>query len=148
MTEFKNILVATDFSAPADRAVDAAVMLAQTFEGKLTLFHVYELPTNYGYSGGLIWPMQELASAARDALDEALAKLKQRFPRAEGLLGSGDPSQQILAAAKEKRADLIVLGTHGRRGLSHVFFGSVAEKVVRLSPVPVLTIGAGGSQPT
>jgi nucleotide-binding universal stress UspA family protein len=145
MSEFKNILVATDFSPPAERAVEVAVTFAKTFDAKLTLLHVYELPTTYGYAGGMVWPIEELARAAQESLDAALSKLREKYPRAEGLLGSGTPSQQILALARERKADLVVLGTHGRRGLSHAFFGSVAEKVVRLSPVPVLTIGPGAT---
>lgn len=143
MQTFKNILVPTDFSEPAEQATEMAISLALKFDTKLTLLHVHFVPTSYyGYGEGLYWPVEDLAREAQKALDEALAKLKERYPRAEGVLDSGNPSEQILSVAKDRGIDLIVMGTHGRRGLKHVLLGSVAEKVVRRSPVPVLTVSA------
>jgi nucleotide-binding universal stress UspA family protein len=79
---------------------------------------------------------------AQIALDRALEKTRATFPRAESVLVRGDPCEGILHVARERNADLIVMGTHGRRGLSRAFLGSVAERVVRTSPTPVLTVGA------
>lgn len=143
MQTFKNILVPTDFSEPAEQAVEMAISLALKFDAKLTLLHVYSVPTSYyGYGEGLHWPVEDLAREAQKALDEALAKLKEHYPRAERALHSGNPTERILAVAKDRGIDLIVMGTHGRRGVRHVLLGSVAEKVVRRSPAPVLTVGA------
>jgi nucleotide-binding universal stress UspA family protein len=79
---------------------------------------------------------------ARRALDEALSALRDRVPRLEGILRMGVPWEEILKAIAETHADLVVMGTHGRRGISHALIGSVAEKVVRASPVPVLSVHA------
>ncbi len=141
MIPFENILVPTDFSEPSEKAVALAVSLAQRFDAKLTLLHVYELPPVYGYGEALSWPAEDYERAAQRALDDALASLKQLYPRAEGLLDVGRAGDRILALARLKNFDLIVMGTHGRRGIARVF-GSVAEKIVRRSPVPVLTVGA------
>ena len=85
----------------------------------------------------LLTPVQDLASSL---LEEALASLRAHFSSADASLRTGVPADEILAVAAEVRADLIVMGTHGRRGFSHLLMGSVAERVVRTSPIPVLTV--------
>jgi nucleotide-binding universal stress UspA family protein len=146
MKPFKHLLVPTDFGEAAGHALDLAIALAAPSEAKITLLHTCWIPP-MAYagldSGGMYWPTDELAKAAKKELEAAitLAKTKGSYFRIEPLLVTGTPWEQILNAAKERGADLIVMGTHGRRGLAHAFLGSVAEKVVRLSPVPVLTVG-------
>ena len=81
----------------------------------------------------------EVTAAAQRAVDQ----LSQQEGGLRTLLREGDPSVEILEAAKESGATMIVMGTHGRSGLAHLFLGSVAEKVVRKSPIPVLTVRAG-----
>ena len=147
MTAFKHLLVPTDFGEASERALDLAIALAQPIEGQITLLHVsYIPPIAYaGFdAGGRYWPTEELAKAAKNELEGAvsMAKAKAGNARIEPLLAEGPPWERILQAAKERGADLIVMGTHGRKGLSHLFLGSVAEKVVRLSPIPVLTVGS------
>ena len=138
---FNHILVATDFSDCSQRALDLALEVAAKFETKLTLVHSWEAPS-YAYAGGvyvtvdLVTPIEQAAVAL---LDRATAALKTRMPSAQSMIRAGVAWEEILAAAAEVHADLIVLGTHGRRGLSHALLGSVAEKVVRLATVPVLT---------
>jgi nucleotide-binding universal stress UspA family protein len=141
---FRHILVPTDFGECAEQALEIAIGLATKLDAKLTLLHVCELPVSaYAmYAQGLYFPMDELEAAAKKALEEATAKLLTRMPNAESILASGTAVEQILSARKERNADLIVMGTHGRRGLSRVLLGSVAEKTVRLCPVPVLTVPA------
>ena len=111
------------------------------------LVHSWEAPS-YAYGGGfsvpldLVTPIQQAAEAE---LGRALAILKLRIPSAQSSLRSGLAYEEILAAATEFGAELIVLGTHGRSGLIRALLGSVAEKVVRLAGVPVLTVhGAAG----
>jgi nucleotide-binding universal stress UspA family protein len=146
MTMFKHLLVPTDFGEAAGRALELAMALASPAEAKITLLHSCWIPA-MAYAGldagGLYWPTDEIAKAAKMELDAAitLAKTKQGNPRIEPLIASGNPWEQILIAAKIRGVDLIVMGTHGRKGIAHTFLGSVAEKVVRLSPVPVLTVG-------
>jgi nucleotide-binding universal stress UspA family protein len=141
---FRHILVPTDFGECAEQALEVAIGLATKLDAKLTLIHVCELPVSaYAmYAQGLYFPMDELEAAAKKALEEASVKLRTRMPSADTVLASGTAVEQILSARKDKDADLIVMGTHGRRGLSRVLLGSVAEKTVRLSPVPVLTVPA------
>jgi nucleotide-binding universal stress UspA family protein len=147
MQTFKHILLATDFGALAEHAGEAAISLARPFDAELTLLHVHSIATYYGYGEGLYWPMEALEREAQKALDRAVGKLKELYPRAFGVLDVGDPCERILAVAEAQRVDLIVMGTHGRRGLSHFVLGSVAEKVVRGSTVPVLTVAARHGAP-
>lgn len=143
MNAFRNILVATDFGDASAEALERALALAVPLGARITLLHVYSLPVaNYGYAAGLYWPVADLERAAQGELDGALAKIKERYGNVEGLVACGEPCPMILEAARLRNADLIVMGTHGRRGLSRALLGSVAEKVVRLSPVPVLTVSS------
>jgi len=147
MSAFKSILVPTDFGEPANRAIDLAIELGAKFGSKLTLLHAFTLPiTDGGYAAGLSWPIDDLAAAAKTELDGALRKARERYPVVEGIVACGNPCGRILDAIETIGADLVVMGTHGRRGLSRVFLGSVAEKVVHLSPVPVLTVSGSEVQ--
>jgi nucleotide-binding universal stress UspA family protein len=142
---FKNLLVPTDFGDAATRALDVALDLAPSAESRITLLHVSWVPP-LAYagveSGGIHWPTDQVADAARRKLEAAfsLAKAKAGNSKIETLLASGTPWEEILRVAKARDCDLIVLGTHGRRGFSHALLGSIAEKVVRLSPTPVLAV--------
>ncbi len=144
---FDHIVVATDFSDCSRRALDLALEIAAKFDSKLTLVHSWEAPS-YAYAGGvyvtvdLVRPIEQAAVAL---LERETAELKIRMPTAQSMIRNGVAWEEILAAAAQLHADLIVLGTHGRRGLSHALLGSVAEKVVRLATVPVLT--AHGTSP-
>lgn len=143
MTAFKHVLVPTDFGEAADRALDLAIDIASQSGAKVTLFHVWVMPGAYAaYGQGIPWPAEDILRDAKAMLDSALAKAKARYPKSEATLVGGEPWSAILEAATGTDVDLIVMGTHGRRGLSRVFLGSVAEKVVRLSPVPVLTVSS------
>jgi nucleotide-binding universal stress UspA family protein len=139
--QFKKILVPTDFGDASNDAIDFAVGLAKTFGSTITLLHVYEIPV-YPYPGltidvDLLTPIRE---AAQKELDRAFAALQKVGCEARAQLESGIPWGKILAVAEAQKSDLIVMGTHGRKGVMHALVGSVAEKVVRLSPVPVLTV--------
>jgi nucleotide-binding universal stress UspA family protein len=134
-------LVAIDFEAASRKAVEVARELAGPLRAELCLVHTYMLPV-YTYPGlePAVPPMfsGEITAAATRALEAFAAEVS--VPRA--LLREGDPAETILATAQEISATMIVVGTHGRRGLSHLLLGSVAEKVVRGSEVPVLTVHA------
>ena len=139
---FKRILVATDFSESAQCAVNLALEMSQKFEAGLILVHCWEAPS-YSYGGGLyasvdvITPIEHAASRC---LEHALAELNTRAPAATSMLRAGAAWEEILLTAAEVHADLIVVGTHGRRGLSRALLGSVAERVVRMAQLPVLTV--------
>jgi nucleotide-binding universal stress UspA family protein len=139
MAGFKHILVPTDFGDIAEHALDLAIDLAKQYGAKLTLAHVYSIPTP-AYAEALAWPLDEIQKAAREALDRELNKTMTRHPQTEAFLDTGVPHDRIIELVKTRGVDLIVMGTHGRRGLPRFVLGSVAEKIVRLSPVPVLTV--------
>ena len=120
MQAFRNILVPTDFGAASEQAMTWAIELAQKYQSKLHLVHVFEIPM-FAYGEGVYWPMEDFARDAQKTLDAAVEKTKARFPSTEGVLATGQAWERILGVAKERGADLIVMGTHGRRGLSHFF---------------------------
>lgn len=143
MDRFRHILAPTDFSDSSQWGIDTAVSLALDLEASLTLVHVYE-PASYTYYAIDPAIVAEVEAEARGQLDGVLARVRGRCPKAEGVLCTGAAWEGILDAAKECGADLVVLSTHGRRGLSRALLGSVTEKIVRLAPVPVLTVGSKG----
>lgn len=135
------ILVPIDFEAASDRALAIAKELAPKLGARVGLVHVYTLPV-YSYPGfePSLAPgfHVEVTAAARRALD-------QRAADEGGLaadLRQGDPATEILAEIEHVRPVLVVMGTHGRKGLSHLLLGSVAERVIRHSSVPVMTVRA------
>lgn len=135
----KHILFPTDFSDAADCALPTALELALTFDSRLTLLHVWSVPSSV-YAEALTWPSDDMQRGARAYLDAALEDARRSFPKTEALLREGREWRQILAVVDELGCDLVVMGTHGRKGLSRVVLGNVAEKIVRLSRVPVLTV--------
>jgi nucleotide-binding universal stress UspA family protein len=142
----KKILVATDFAESSRSAADAGLELARTLRLPLVLVHAYHVPASV-YRGTPFTPVEDYVKAYEEGARESLEKEKSRLvgkgADVTAILRAGIPWEQILATAQQIDAGLIVTGTHGRRGLPRALLGSVAEKVVRLSQVPVLTIHAG-----
>jgi nucleotide-binding universal stress UspA family protein len=136
-TSFNHILVPTDYSEPAVHARELATTLARRFHSRITLLNVYYVPP-MPFGNPFQWPMGDLARLARDEMDKELAAAKEAHPDVRAIVRAGSPAETILSAADELHADLIVLGTHGRHGISRLL-GSVAANVVRLAKVPVLT---------
>lgn len=139
---FSKILLATDLGPCSDAATEMALELATRFKSQLTLVHVCEIPT-YVYGGmgfspvDLLTPVLEAAAAS---LATVLAKVQKTHPHATSVLKKGNPGATLLDAAEELTPDLIVIGTHGRRGPSHLLLGSVAETMVQRAEVAVLTV--------
>jgi len=129
------ILLPTDFSTISDTAVESATSLAQATNAKLLIVHVEEPP--HLYDGEFYYGMMEPQT---DKLKELLHEIKPTDPEVpyKHILGNGEPTQEINRIAEENQADLIVMATHGRRGLSRVVLGSVAEAVLRNASCPVL----------
>ncbi|MDR5694358.1 MAG: universal stress protein [Armatimonadota bacterium] len=142
--EVRRILAPTDFSEAAEPALHWAIALGEVFGAEVVILHVMDL--SIAALAGL--PSQiaafpaagELLERVRSEAEQEMAKVAARFPTARTLLREGSPRSVILEVAAEIGADLIVMGTHGRTGLAHVFFGSVAEHIVRHSKIPVLTV--------
>jgi nucleotide-binding universal stress UspA family protein len=135
--EIRHILSPTDFSEHAKQAVTSAFELAQTFAAKLSLLHVIELPV---YAIEVALPLEDLERDARRELSLLLPKAEAAHVDVTRLVDIGLPYQKILQTATSEQVDLIVMATHGRTGLGHLVIGSVAERVVRMAPCPVLTI--------
>ena len=145
MKGVRRILHPTDFSRASGAAFLKAVALAKESRAQLLLVHVL-LPTTPFIGDGYISPKtyEELEASARRGAQRELAKVVAKAQKAKArvkaVLLEGVPYDRIARAARSKRADLIVMGTHGRSGLSKFFLGSVAERVIALAPCPVLTV--------
>jgi len=139
-----HILVPMDFSADAEQALDAAVELAKQFQARLTLMHVIQLPitTEVDLSGYYA----DLEDGARQEMEAYQKRVAATGLAVDVFLDSGAPFRQIVDAAKTRQVDLIVMGTHGRTGMQHLLIGSVAERVVRLAPCPVMVTRQDQSQ--
>jgi nucleotide-binding universal stress UspA family protein len=139
----RSILSPVDFGVGSETALDYALDLAQALGATVHLLHVYQIPV-YGFPDGAFLAGPEIATrlseAAQKGLDGLVARISARYPNVKGVLKQGNPADEICEAAKSLGVDLIVLGTHGRKGIAHALMGSVAERVVRTSNIPVLTI--------
>jgi nucleotide-binding universal stress UspA family protein len=163
---FKHVLVPTDFSEPGNYAVRCAMEEATLHGAKVTLLHVQQSSSGgtdiyyvsgpvgsgleAGYdvvAGGRLGtaPAAEPTVVRHDLVEEALTRLRNLVPgsfKGERAveIAVGRPADAIVQFAQERNVNLIVMATHGRTGLEHMLIGSVAEKVVRLAPCPVLTV--------
>lgn len=135
------ILVAVDFSDCSLEALEYTVQAAKEFGASVTLVHVVE-PASYGLDFTLVHAgdLQRTMAAVQKRLDEFAALFESQGIKAVARLHSGIPGEAIVKAAQESEADLVVMGTHGRRGFSHLVSGSVAEAVLRHASCPVLTV--------
>jgi nucleotide-binding universal stress UspA family protein len=141
----QRILVATDFSETADAALDAAIELAKPSRAALDLLHVYPLPgVSVPFADAMLMATPEAMTALQAKFSEALETRANRV-RGQGLTCSsssveGAAAQEIVRRATQSGADFIVVGTHGRSGLTHALVGSVAERVVQRAGCPVLVV--------
>lgn len=142
MPLFRKILVATDFSPASDAAFEEAVRLARESGAALYVFHAYETLSSLAYGPAGVYA--EGNRAARTHAEEKLADLTREMSRTgaevKPLLRKGIPDDAIVQAANREDVDLIVMGTHGRRGAARLFLGSVAARVVATATCPVLTV--------
>ncbi len=145
MRLYRRILHPTDFSKASRPAFERAVALAKKDRAELLLVHVMVPPAPY-VGNGYLSPKtyEDLETAARQSAERqmkaVLGRAKKAGVRVKTVLTEGMPFDQIVRIARSKRADLIVIGTHGRTGFSRFFLGSVAGRVVQLAPCPVLTV--------
>ena len=148
--DIRHILAPTDFSDSSKKALSDAFELARTFGATLSLLHVLE-PSPYlgeftlpNMGEELLGDLERQASAA---LAQVLPEAQQAKIEVTRAVAIGSPSQKIVETAEAEHVDLILMATHGRTGLSHLLIGSVAERVVRTAPCPVLTIRPPAAQP-
>jgi nucleotide-binding universal stress UspA family protein len=155
--DVKTILVPTDFSEGAQTALEHAKALAKVFKAKIVVLHVIEtladtmtetvqrvdtdtMVRSMSQSPQLMDVYALVQRAVEPALDQLVQDLQKDGVSSTRGLVQGTAYEQIVAHSQAVGADLIVMGTHGRRGVSHLFMGSVAERVVRMAPCPVLTV--------
>ena len=143
--KLRRILHASDFSRASRAALAEAIAMAKADRAELILAHVVSFPTallGEGYISPKIYDdlIRSTRADAQKQLDKLVAKAKARGARTRSLLLEGVTADAINRAARSKRADVIVIGTHGRTGLTRLLMGSVAERVVGGAPCPVLTV--------
>ena len=137
---FRRILIALDDSAIAAHAVEVGTDLSAALKAQVALVYVVDPTLAFQPDGGI--PAAELVAALKRESQSFLAAAAQRTgePQAWQFLREGKPADEILPAAREWEADAIVIGTHGRSGMSRLVLGSTAESVVRQAPCPVLVV--------
>jgi len=142
--QFKIILFATDFSESSDYAFQYALAMARQFDARLALLHVINEPVDLR---GFYVPHisfkkleEEIAQGACKMMEKFCRSHLGDYANFETHVEPGIPYDEIISKGQKIDADLIVMGTHGRTGLDHMLFGSTTEKVVRKSPIPVMTI--------
>ena len=146
MAELKNILVPTDFSEHSERAAAYAVELARQYgSNEIHCIHVSDIPADllatsaYYMTGPSEDFVEQVLEESRKNLAEFVRKNLAGLPVQTAFL-EGRPFVEIIRYARENQIDLIIISTHGRGGIKHALFGSVAEKVVRKAPCPVLVV--------
>lgn len=145
--KISTILVATDFSPSAARAVATAADYARHFQAQLVILHAYrvDIPVASPLTGGgYVLPdgfFEHLAKEARQRVEKVANEVAAQGVSAIGIAVDRHPATAIIDEAKARKADLIVMGTRGLTGLKHLALGSVADRVVRTAPCPVLTVG-------
>ena len=146
MAHYGRILHATDYSKASARALAEAIALAKQNRAELLVLHVIDPVTPYAVRddiGGAELYVKLEESTKQEAvrsMNALIEKLRKAKVKTKSLLLRGTAHEQIVKAAKNRRANLIVIGTHGRTGLSKLLMGSVANKVVSTAHCPVLTV--------
>lgn len=140
----KTILHPTDFSSASRPAFKRAIALAKKDRATLALLHVMPpmIPAGNLYVSPRTYDEWAAAAteSAKKAMDRLLKRARAAGVRAKSIILVGTPAEVIVRAARRRRADLVVMGTHGRSGVSRFLLGSVASRVIAASPCPVLTV--------
>ena len=144
--QYKKVLFCTDFSENADYAFDFAYGIAKRDEGTLYILHIIPYNSNQAYAESFL-AMEDLEKIQRVVEGDIANNYNERYVNKianeiayELVTKTGREDEEILTFAKQEHVDIIVMGTHGKTGIEHVFFGSIAEKVLRHSPFPVFII--------
>jgi len=145
MLEIKKILFPVDFTENSSKIIPYVLSASEKYNSAIYLIHVVEDLAKWVL--GIHVPHSTLTTYQKEAVDGAAKAMDwickeqlQGCPNFQKIIVSGDPVQEILKTIESEDIDLVIMGTHGRKGLDHVVFGSVAENVVKKSTVPVLTV--------
>lgn len=149
LTQFTSILFPTDFSSVSSQVALEVVELCRLFQAKLHILHVIESDAVVSMYGHALDSMRDLDDGVRETLEQRLDEFVQPLRTGQvditAELRTGTMAEMICSYAAAHGNDLIVMATHGRSGLSHLLLGSVTERVVRLAPVPVLSLKSSDS---
>ncbi len=144
MVEFKHILFPCDLTENSNKILPFVMSMAEKYDSAIDLLHVVENLNRWGkiyvphpYLNKL---QEEALAAAEKALEWICDQKLKSCPNFRRRIVTGDPANQIIKVIEAENIDLVIMATHGRKGLEHTIFGSVAQNVVQRSPVPVLTI--------
>jgi nucleotide-binding universal stress UspA family protein len=144
MREIKKILFPYDLSENAPKILPYVLSVSEAYNSTIYLLHVVHDLQKWGKvyiphpSMGVL--QKEALEGAEKAMDRVCEEQLQSCPNFQRRVVSGDPATEILKTIESEHIDLVIMGTHGRKGLEHIVIGSVAENVVRKSPVPVMTV--------
>lgn len=141
MAEMSKVVVPVDFTSKTDKVVHYALSIADKLGAQVLFFHV--VSDFQGYDMMLVHPSfitmkQDLEKQARKRLDALLAEYRERKGGVGGDIAVGDAAEEIVRYAEAEKADMIIIGTHGTKGLEKILLGSTAERVVKKAPCPVL----------
>lgn len=141
---FSRIVVPTDFSGCSEEAWALARRIAGAVGSEIVLVHVFVEPPSYGEASFPVDSVWQVIESARKWVEQELEKwadaAREKGISVRTLVRTGSPYQEIVDLATDERADLVAMGTHGRSGVSRLLLGSVADRVIRLAPCPVLTV--------
>ena len=141
--EIKKILCPVDFSQATEKVIDYAKLLAGVLNAEIVLLYVSPTMNRYGMfqvsDGDISNFVSAILDGAKDKMDEFL-ETKLSGVKASGRVEVGYAAELIVDAAETEEADMILMGTHGRKGIDRILFGSVAEKVIKTAKIPVMTI--------
>jgi nucleotide-binding universal stress UspA family protein len=144
MTEIKKILFPYDLSENAPKILPYVLSVSEAYNSTIYLLHVVHDLQKWGKvyipHPSMDVFQKEALKAAEKAMDRVCEEQLQSCPNFQRRVVSGDPATEILKTIESEHIDLVIMGTHGRKGLEHIVIGSVAENVVRKSPVPVMTV--------
>ena len=135
----EHLIVPTDFSPSSELALTAATGLARRFRAHLTLVHVVDVPEEFSELNAAAY-MRVMETTVQREMETRRRRVEEAAVPVDTLVVRGAAAQTIVDTARSKGVDLIVMGTHGRTGLQHLLIGSVAERVVRLAPCPVMVV--------
>jgi len=142
--DFKTILCPTDFSEASHHALEYAVRFAESSDGTLLVGHVLHNPTSeLFHPEGFVLSFEQAKARALSMLEELRETRLHGYPKCEVFVEIGDPYEQLMAIATQRKVDLIVTSTHGGGGIGHLVIGSVAEKIIRHAPCPVFVVRQG-----
>jgi universal stress protein A len=140
----QRILYATDFSSASRRAFDTALMMAKSLNARLTIMSVLAplvtVPDQYIDAVTIDRLDRQAREWSAQQLNKLSARAKKAGVKVAIMLLDGDPADQIVRVSRASHSNLVIVGTHGRRGLSKFFLGSVAERVVSTAACPVITV--------